>query len=178
MLLSGIVVLIALTALTGPGLTPTAWAQKKEGKKSDTKQPAVALTVEVYKDAGGDFRFRIKDGETLLASSGKGYDKKDEVIAVVDKLKSNMACATPLKHGATRTSRMPDAFALGRARDVRAIACASDANTNAPSSSRAKKKGFTPSWSRAPKPRARAASQTKNANIPDSLAAHAAPHRA
>ena len=104
-LLGSMFVMVALVVTAGPTLTPFAAAQSKpkdaptqkdKTKPADTKQPAVSLTTEIYKDTAGEFRFRIKDGDTLLASSGKGYDTKDEVMAVVGKLKMGMAAATTL----------------------------------------------------------------------------------
>lgn len=101
-LLGGIVVMVALTLVSGPTLTPFAAAQTKpkdsatqkdKGSKiKDTK--AGGLTIEVYKDTQGEFRFRIKDGDTLLASSGKGYETKADVQKVIDNLKANLGRAT------------------------------------------------------------------------------------
>jgi uncharacterized protein YegP (UPF0339 family) len=68
--------------------TPSVSAQPK--KKTDAIS---TLTIEVYKDAGGDFRFRVKDGDTNLAMASKGYDSKDAVMKVVNTLKSGMSAA-------------------------------------------------------------------------------------
>ena len=53
------------------------FAQEKKDKDKDKgKEPVAGVVFELYKDAGGDFRFRLKDGDTLLAASGKGYKNK------------------------------------------------------------------------------------------------------
>jgi uncharacterized protein YegP (UPF0339 family) len=42
------------------------------------KAQAAKVTIEVYKDKGGDFRFRLKDDDgALLAMSAKGYTKAE-----------------------------------------------------------------------------------------------------
>jgi uncharacterized protein YegP (UPF0339 family) len=48
----------------------------------------VSASFELYKDKAGEFRFRFKDGEgNLLASSGKGYEKKADCQKVIDLIK-------------------------------------------------------------------------------------------
>jgi uncharacterized protein YegP (UPF0339 family) len=79
-------VITALILATGS--TPTASAQPK--KKAEATS---TLTIEVYKDAGDNFRFRVKDGDTNLAMASKGYDTKDAVMKVVNTLKSGMGAA-------------------------------------------------------------------------------------
>jgi uncharacterized protein YegP (UPF0339 family) len=50
---------------------------------------------EVYKDKGGDFRFKLKDADgDTLAISAKGYDKKADCMAVIDEIKKGAAKAT------------------------------------------------------------------------------------
>ncbi len=43
---------------------------------------------EIYKDTAGEYRFRLKDGDTLLCSSGKGYEKKADCQKIVDAIKA------------------------------------------------------------------------------------------
>ena len=46
------------------------------------------------KDKGGEYRFRLKDADgTLLATSGKGYDKKADCQKVIDTIKQTAAKA-------------------------------------------------------------------------------------
>ena len=49
----------------------------------------------MYKDKGGEhFRFRIKDDEgDILAIAQKGYDKKEDVLKVIDQIKKGAATA-------------------------------------------------------------------------------------
>lgn len=62
-----------------------------QDKKDKTKAATTAAAVfEVYKDKGGDFRFRLKNSEGhLLAISGKGYDKREDLMAVIDEIKKD-----------------------------------------------------------------------------------------
>jgi uncharacterized protein YegP (UPF0339 family) len=86
--ISGLVLGLALASplvVTGPQF---AGAQDKKAPAAGT------ATFEVYKDKGGEFRFRLKDGEgNLLAISGKGYDKKADCTAVIDAIKKDAAKA-------------------------------------------------------------------------------------
>jgi uncharacterized protein len=60
----------------------------------DKKAPATTAVFEVYKDRGGEFRFRLKDAEgKVLAIAGKGYDKKADCQAVIDTIKKEAAKA-------------------------------------------------------------------------------------
>jgi uncharacterized protein YegP (UPF0339 family) len=63
-----------------------------EAQDKGKAKPAV---FEVYKDKGGEFRFRLKDSDgDLLAISGKGYDKKADIMMVIDEIKKGAAKAT------------------------------------------------------------------------------------
>jgi uncharacterized protein len=60
----------------------------------DKKAPATTAVFEVYKDKGGEFRFRLKDGDgNLLAIAGKGYEKKADCQAAIDAIKKEAAKA-------------------------------------------------------------------------------------
>jgi uncharacterized protein YegP (UPF0339 family) len=60
----------------------------------DKKAPATTAVFEMYKDRGGEFRFRLKDAEgNVLAIAGKGYDKKADCQAVIDAIKKEAAKA-------------------------------------------------------------------------------------
>jgi uncharacterized protein YegP (UPF0339 family) len=48
---------------------------------------------EVYKDRSEEFRFRFKDGDTILAIAGKGYKTKADVDKVIDSIKKHAAKA-------------------------------------------------------------------------------------
>jgi uncharacterized protein YegP (UPF0339 family) len=65
-----------------------------QDKKEKPKAAAATAVFEVYKDRGGEFRFRLKDSEgNLLAISGKGYDKKADCQAAIDAIKKDAAKA-------------------------------------------------------------------------------------
>ena len=77
-----LVVAVAAAALS----FPAAPAQDKKDKGKDAGKASAVF--ELYKDKGGEFRFRIKDeAGTMLAISGKGYDDKAEVLKVIDHIK-------------------------------------------------------------------------------------------
>ena len=76
--------------------SPIVFASPHVAEAQDKKEKAPAATVvfEMYKDKGGEFRFRLKDADgTLLAISGKGYDKKADCQAAIDAIKKDAAKA-------------------------------------------------------------------------------------
>jgi|SRR5262249_11101735 len=88
--------LVMALVLVGPiGFAGLRFADAQDKKDKDKeKAPAAGAVFEVYKDRGGEYRFRLKDGEgMLLAISGKGYDKKADVQAVIDLIKKEAAKA-------------------------------------------------------------------------------------
>jgi uncharacterized protein YegP (UPF0339 family) len=53
----------------------TAQAPGRRGNKAAEEKAAAMMTFEVYKDAAGAFRFRMKDGDgNILAVSPKGLE--------------------------------------------------------------------------------------------------------
>jgi uncharacterized protein YegP (UPF0339 family) len=93
------VVLCALTAsvgMLGSGLTAAQGkkdAESKAEKAEKAKAEKAVTTFEVYKDSAGEFRFRMKHGETLLAMASKGYETKAECEKVIDIIKRDAAKA-------------------------------------------------------------------------------------
>jgi uncharacterized protein YegP (UPF0339 family) len=83
-------VLVGLTAvlmLASFSLAPAS--PKEQGDKGKT-----SLIFEVYKDKGGEYRFRVKDDAgTILAGSGKGYDDKADCLKIIEVIKKNAATA-------------------------------------------------------------------------------------
>ena len=76
--------------------SPIVFASPHVAEAQDKKDKAAATTAvfEVYKDRGGEFRFRLKDADgTLLAIAGKGYDKKADCQKVIDSIKQYAAKA-------------------------------------------------------------------------------------
>jgi len=92
--------LILAIALAGGQLsTPGALAQAKKDapvtKDSKDKLPAKSgLTFELYKDKGGEFRFRLTDADgNNLAMASKGYKDKADCQKVIDAIKAGAAKA-------------------------------------------------------------------------------------
>jgi uncharacterized protein len=88
---TGAVAVLAMLALF-TGATFSAVGQDKKGAAA--KAPAPGLVFEVYKDKGGEFRYRIVDETGAnLGGSGKGYDKKEDLLKVVNVIKKEAASA-------------------------------------------------------------------------------------
>lgn len=81
-----IVLLAGLLGVVGLSFAPG------QDKKDKDKDKAGAV-FEVYKDKSGEFRFRLKDDDTILAISGKGYKTKAELEKVIDAVKKEAAKA-------------------------------------------------------------------------------------
>lgn len=73
------ILLLAFVGFAGLG----TGQDKKDG-------PAV---FEVYQDKSEEYRFRFKEGDTILAISGKGYKTKADVEKVIDQIKKDAAKA-------------------------------------------------------------------------------------
>src|SRR5262245_35986753 len=77
-------------ALAGLGLATTAGAQEKEKKE---KKKTGALKFEVYKDAGGDFRWRLKSANGQIVASGQAYSSKVACMRGIEVIKNGAASA-------------------------------------------------------------------------------------
>jgi uncharacterized protein YegP (UPF0339 family) len=87
----GVVMMVLLAATLGVASPHMADAQDKKEK---AKAPSTTAVFQVYKDRGGEFRFRLKDADgTLLAISGKGYDKMADCEKVIEAIKKDAAKA-------------------------------------------------------------------------------------
>ena len=75
---------LALAAAVGACALDQAAGQDKKDKKAGV----AAAVFELYKDKQDEYRFRLKDGEVLLATSGKGYKTKADCLKVIDLIKS------------------------------------------------------------------------------------------
>jgi uncharacterized protein YegP (UPF0339 family) len=93
----GLALLVAIAAYGEMNSTALAQTSKSPSQKKAADAKPVAstgLTVEVYKDAGGKFRFRVKDGEgDNVAMASKGYDKKDDVQKIIKMLQNDFGKA-------------------------------------------------------------------------------------
>jgi uncharacterized protein YegP (UPF0339 family) len=49
------------------------------------------LKFEMYKDNAGEFRWRLKDGDTTLATSGQGYKAKADAKKGIERIKKDAA---------------------------------------------------------------------------------------
>ena len=70
--------------------TKTPATTKATKKPAD--KPAGGLTFELYKDAGGEFRWRLKAANgQVLATPGQGYKAKADAKNGVDRIKKDAA---------------------------------------------------------------------------------------
>src|SRR5262249_52411520 len=90
-MIRGAALLVLLAVFAGAaGLEPAGGRTKSQDPKRqpDGKGAAPSATFELYKDKGGEFRFRLRDGDgALLATSGKGYEAKSDCQRVIDTIK-------------------------------------------------------------------------------------------
>jgi uncharacterized protein len=86
---SRLVLAFLVASIVGVGSLTLAPAQDKKDKD---KAPAGAY-FEIYKDKSDEFRFRLKEDDTILAISGKGYKAKADVDKVIDNIKKDAAKA-------------------------------------------------------------------------------------
>jgi uncharacterized protein YegP (UPF0339 family) len=86
-------------ALAAVGATTTPDPQGRAATQSGrgaAEAPARSLTFEIYKDRGGEFRWRLlaSNGQTI-ATSGQGYKEKRDCKNAVERIKKD--AATKLK---------------------------------------------------------------------------------
>jgi uncharacterized protein YegP (UPF0339 family) len=94
----GSLALVAAIALVGLNVSPDASAQTKtKTTTTTTKETATTgktATFELYKDRGGEFRFRLKDADgDQVAASHKGYKTKDDAAKVIATIKAEASRA-------------------------------------------------------------------------------------
>jgi uncharacterized protein len=69
-------------------------AQDKKAKDKTTGKDQTTVVFELYKDKKGEFRFRIKDDDgDILAITQKSYEKKEDILKVIDTIKKHAATA-------------------------------------------------------------------------------------
>jgi uncharacterized protein YegP (UPF0339 family) len=77
-----LVALAGLLAVAGSGDAP---AQSKSKAPPKAEAAATTLTFHIYKDAGGKFRWRLKDtSDVSVAIATKGYDTKADCQKMID----------------------------------------------------------------------------------------------
>lgn len=55
-----------------------------EAKAEADKESKAVTSIEIYKDNAGEFRFRIKNGDTVLAMASKGHKTKADCEKVIE----------------------------------------------------------------------------------------------
>jgi uncharacterized protein YegP (UPF0339 family) len=87
--LAALTALLVLVSFSLAPASPPIEAQGDKGKDGKNN-----LIFEVYKDKGGDYRFRVKDeAGTILAGSGKGYDDKADCLKIIEVIKKGAGTA-------------------------------------------------------------------------------------
>ena len=72
---------------------------KKDSSKDKGGGAKGAVIFELYKDRGGKFRFRLKQGDKSLAIAGRGYPTKADCQKVIDAIKRLAAKAKVVEKG-------------------------------------------------------------------------------
>ena len=74
---------------------PAALAADNKDAKADAKPDArKGATFEVYKDRGGEYRWRLRTtNKQIIATSGDGYKEKRDCLAGIESVKRNAADA-------------------------------------------------------------------------------------
>jgi uncharacterized protein YegP (UPF0339 family) len=81
--------LAVATAATFAGFGAYAQTQEKKAEKAEK-----TLTFEVYKDAKGEFRWRLKaTNSEPIANSGEGYKAKSDCLHAIDLIKEGASKA-------------------------------------------------------------------------------------
>jgi uncharacterized protein YegP (UPF0339 family) len=97
----GVIAIVIAVALFA-GLTFTADGQDKKGAKA----PAPDLTFLVYKDNTGKFEYTIMDDSgTNLGVAVKGYDKKEDLLKVIETIKNGAGTAKVMEVMVTKDTK-------------------------------------------------------------------------
>jgi uncharacterized protein YegP (UPF0339 family) len=92
------------------GLADSSAQQPSKSKSKtpdvvDKSTPTAGLVFEVYQDAGGSYRYRIKDGEHNIGMASKGYDTKEEVRKIIQSIQNGAARAKVVEAPKTPESK-------------------------------------------------------------------------
>jgi uncharacterized protein YegP (UPF0339 family) len=99
--LCGLLVLTSVLGVLASGGPGPAEAQDKTKKvkekdRKGAKEPAPG-TIEIYKDKGGDYRYRIKDaGGRVIAVPARGRETRDGVLEELEAIKVTLEKAKPV----------------------------------------------------------------------------------
>src|SRR5262245_14361570 len=74
---------------------PVAFVGPAAPERATAAEPkAAAATFEVYKDKGGEFRWRLRaQNSQVIATSGDGYKEKRSCLAAIESVKRDAAAA-------------------------------------------------------------------------------------
>ena len=90
--LVAIFALVAAVLVVAPATLPGPAAAPARAAAAEPKAPAA--TFEVYKDKGGEFRWRLRaQNSQVIATSGDGYKEKRSCLAAVESVKRDAAAA-------------------------------------------------------------------------------------
>src|SRR6476469_548754 len=96
LLVLALVLGVLATGGPGPAEAQDKTKKMKEKDKKGAKEPA-AGTIEIYKDKGGDYRFRIRDAAgKVLAMPSRGRETRDGVLEYLEAIKATMEKAKPV----------------------------------------------------------------------------------
>ncbi|MFC7026766.1 DUF1508 domain-containing protein [Halomicroarcula sp. GCM10025710] len=85
---------------SGEGYSTRAKARKAaEQVQSVAASGEVGEAFEVYEDNAGEFRWRLFDGEDIIADSGEGYTERNKAVRAVERVQSYAADADLLTIG-------------------------------------------------------------------------------
>jgi uncharacterized protein YegP (UPF0339 family) len=81
--------ILFVAVLATAGLQDAPAQTKPKTAPKTAEPPAAALTFHIYKDAGGKFRWRLKDdSDTQIGMSSKSYDTKADCQKTIDAIKA------------------------------------------------------------------------------------------
>ena len=86
----------ACTVIIASGIASgyVALTQGPSARAADEKPATKAGTFEVYKDKGGEFRWRLRAvNKQVIATSGQGYKEKRDCMNGIESVKKNAADA-------------------------------------------------------------------------------------
>jgi uncharacterized protein YegP (UPF0339 family) len=69
----------------------TAPAQAKKAKVTEVEVGADVGTIEITTDKQGKWRFRVRFDDKIIAQVSTGYAKKEDLLKVLDTVKTTMA---------------------------------------------------------------------------------------
>jgi uncharacterized protein YegP (UPF0339 family) len=89
----GVLVAAVLAAVLGVVGSPMVTGQQKKGADKGIDGKGGTAVFEVYTDKGGKYRFRLTQGDELLAIAGHGYESKQDCLKVIDTIRKVAAKA-------------------------------------------------------------------------------------